>query len=170
MSANPVPAVDIYPVSDAEPPENPAVTEEASPAETAVLPVAPTGRQAGQGVFGTIRGGIAGMADLVSRFRTAMVEVESMYKETWKGGRPDAHAAAGAGIPQSTTASILSESGELLAEGTLREDGEGRALLNLDAPTPLPAITVVRTPQDETGRIAKIRWTGETTAILEFTA
>ncbi|HSM43350.1 MAG TPA: hypothetical protein VK862_21580 [Afifellaceae bacterium] len=165
-----MPAVDIYPVSDGEPLENSAVTEEASPAESAVLPVAPTGSQAGQGVFGAIRGGIAGMADLVSRFKNAMVEVEAMYKETWKGGRPDAHVAADVGILQSTTASILSESGELLAEGSLREDGEGRALLNLDAPTPLPAIAVVRTPQYETGRIAKIRWTGETTAILEFPA
>ena len=51
MSANPVPAVDIYPVSDTEPPVAPAVTEDSSPAETAVLPIAPTGQQAGQGVF-----------------------------------------------------------------------------------------------------------------------
>jgi hypothetical protein len=163
-----MPAVDLHDEAMPASPEHQVNQADPAPVETVAQPAASDDRRADGGFFGAIRNGALRLAGFIRRLKTNMSEADSLYRETWNGGRIGAAPDADAPIPHSTTARILSETGEWLADATMREDANGSALLRLDAPGPLPARAVIQTPDNETGRVATVKWTGDASAIVEF--
>ena len=162
MSASPASAVQYQVDTDTAPLDD---TNIPASAEPATQPTMPEERGSGPGMFGSIR---AGFADLFSRYRSTMTEVETQYRDAWNGGKPCASNPAGVTIPHSTPARILSEDGELLVEATMREEANGSALLRLHEPRSLPPKAIVQTSEDLPGRPVVVKWTSGSSAIIEF--
>jgi hypothetical protein len=120
------------------------------------------------GLFASIRNGIQSLANLMSRYRSTMDEVNSWHREVLTSGRQGMAPQAETRLPLSASAEIFSESDELVAEATMREDVGGSALLRLKTPTTLPQKIIVRTSAGESGRMATVKWSGDSSAIIEF--
>ena len=120
------------------------------------------------GLIASIHNGFLSLAHFVSRYKSTMDEVNSRHQDVWNSGRPGMATRAETRVPLSMTIELFSESDELLAEATMREDPDSGALLRLKTSKMLPQRVIVRSSAEEPARTATVKWTSGASAIIEF--